>query len=183
MLPLSGYLSPHRQSWTRGFRQIDETKQNIFIFSIFLQLLFCEILPKASKLGFWVVGCVLAIILTLKSFDNSWGSSFIHFLTTRSFYVSLVVKRNCVKTWKSLQMFWTRLYSRFSCNLVITAFSFKTITKLGGSSEDQSINPFEHYFIAKEFWTSMLCEVKALIVLLKVYEHFQKRITSRVPYW
>ena len=79
---------------------------------------------KTSKLGFWVADWLsikskhlrdfLEIswflkILTLMLFD-SWGSLYIHFLVvTILVSVSLMVKRNCAKTWKSLQIFCPRL--------------------------------------------------------------------------
>ena len=86
---------------------------------------FCEILPKTSKFGFWVVGWIIVIksnhfrdflviswfpkILSPKLFDSSWGSSYIYFLVLKFSSVSLVVKRNCAKIRKSLQMLFPRL--------------------------------------------------------------------------
>ena len=113
------------QSWTKGWRQILEIKQNRFFYGMFYNWFFAIFYRKTSEFGFSVDGWKLAIkpkhfrdfleiswipkILSLKSFGNSWGISYIHFLVIKICCVSLLVRRNCAKKWKSLQMFFTRL--------------------------------------------------------------------------
>ena len=78
------------QSWTKGWRQIDEIKQNRFFYGMFYSWFFtkkCQNLALGWTAGyspsnpsisgiFWK----LPNFLGLKSFGNSWGDSWTYFL-------------------------------------------------------------------------------------------------------
>ena len=49
------------QSWTKGWRQIDEIKQNRFFYGMFYSWLFAILYQKTSKFGSWLDRWVLAI--------------------------------------------------------------------------------------------------------------------------
>ena len=84
------------QSLIKGWRQIDEIKQNRFSYGMFYSWFFAIFYEITSKSGFWLGGCVLAIkpkhfrdfleifkfpkILSLKTFGNSWGNLYTYFL-------------------------------------------------------------------------------------------------------
>ena len=50
-----------RQSWAKGWRQIDEIKQNSFSMECFTADILRLFYQKMSKFGFWLDGCALAI--------------------------------------------------------------------------------------------------------------------------
>ena len=90
------------RSWTKVWRQTHKVKQKRFLHGMFYSSFFAIFYQKTLKFGFRVDGWVLTIkskyfrdfpgisyfpkILSLKSFGNSWGNSYIHFLVIIIFF-------------------------------------------------------------------------------------------------
>ena len=73
------------ESWSKGWRQIHEIKQNRLFYGLFYSWFFAIFYRKTSKFGLRVDGWVLAIKSKhfsdfLKSFGNSRDNLYIHFL-------------------------------------------------------------------------------------------------------
>ena len=56
-------------------------------------------------------------ILSLESFANSWGNFCIYFFVITFSFLLLVVKGNCTKMWKSLQIYFPWLSKNFCFSL------------------------------------------------------------------
>ena len=123
------------ESRTKGCRQFQKMKQKRFLYG------------KTPKFGFWVVVWVPApefkyfreflgiswfpMMPSRTSLGNSWGNSYFHFLVTIVYSsVSTVVKRNCAKTWKSLQIFCPKLQAKAWIKLCAWYFCWLQFVKI-----------------------------------------------------
>ena len=87
------------QSWTKGCRQIDETKQNRYFYGIFYSRLFVRFYQKHHNLAFRWSAEYLPSNPSISEIFLQFVHLHIHFLVIKSSSVLLVVKRNCAKTW------------------------------------------------------------------------------------